>query len=108
MKRIEKEIFTANETYSEVTDESASRGDFSDTGFEREDMRYSIEDVLNWVEEHGIDSIQFNFKSVTIYGHFYTSSYRDGIDRQESLHLTGSEFNVRLLERIMDKKCKGM
>jgi hypothetical protein len=45
--------FKVSVTYSEVTPESASNGDFSETGFVSEDQIYTLRELIDLIKSEG-------------------------------------------------------
>lgn len=99
-----KERFSVDVTFSDVTPESAENGDFSETGFLLEDQRSSVLDVISMVEDQGCEHSQNNGTSLTIYGDFYTEDLYSGTERQECIHVNGSEKEIALLEGILKNR----
>lgn len=99
-----KYFFTVGQTFSEVTPESAELGDWSDHGWEREPSKeWTIAEILREIKNQGVEHISDNGSSLDVYGHFYTSCYRTGTDRQECLHIGGAPRNIRRLLKFLKK-----
>jgi hypothetical protein len=86
--------FNYNITYKEVTEESASMGDFSDTGFVSEDNEVECE------EDELIDTVASLLRDYTEPSAFIVdddcwfstdpeTDYSDGTERVESIHFSG-------------------
>lgn len=98
-----KTRYTISQSYSEVTPESASLGDFSETGWvDEKGWTGTLKDVLQAIKNQGFEHIQFNGKSVDVYGNFYTSDYRTGTERQECLHIEADSRAIEWLQKIID------
>ncbi len=99
-----KPLFTVSITYSEVTPESASIGDFSDTGFLREDeTNWRLKDIIKEVENQGVEYIQDNHNSLSVYGGFSIRDYYNGIEREECIHIDASPRNIKRILSILNK-----
>ena len=77
-------IFLASITYSEITPESASNGDFSETGYHQTPRVYSLRELIDLIKREG-----FYRESGTDWmtSGYYTSCYQTGTEREESLHV---------------------
>lgn len=75
-------------TYAETTPESAEIGDFSDTGFIDERQEVTFSELVRLMMEHYEPSQSPNdySKDVSYSSGSYTSDYRTGTSRQESIH----------------------
>lgn len=45
--------FKVSQTFSDVTPESAKQGDFSDTGFEFQDVEYTLRELIDYIKSNG-------------------------------------------------------
>jgi hypothetical protein len=75
-------------TYSEITPESCEQGDFSETGFISEVEEVSFSQLVDLMRTHcSPSSSPDNYDTRTYYStEFYTSDYRTGTEREESIH----------------------
>jgi hypothetical protein len=76
-------------TYSEITPESVEQGDFSDNGFISEIEALSFRDLVSLMEQHNEPSCspaKYWDEQTWFSTSFYTSDYRTGTERQESIH----------------------
>lgn len=102
---MKRHFFTVGQTYSEITPESASRGDFSDTGWEREKTNdWTIEDIIRALRDQGCEEISPHGSSVSIYGGYSTECYRTGTEKQLCLHISGAPKNISRLLKILKSK----
>lgn len=97
-----KPLFNVAQTYSEWTPESAEHGDFSDTGFEQEySTDWKLKDILRAIEDQGVDHIQDDGCTLSIYGWSYTSCYRTGTERELCLHIEASPRIINRLKKLI-------
>lgn len=97
------EIFTVSQTYQCVTPESAESGDFSDSGYEFKNKKYSLRDILHELKNQGRGHIQSGMGRIDIYGWSYTSDYSTAEDTTRCLHINASERLIRRLSNILEK-----
>ena len=88
-------VLYINRTFTEVTPESAEEGDFSAIGFIEQDQPVTFRELVNYMKNH-------NEASHTIDGNWhpstdtwftcysFTSCYRTGTERQESIHYSSN------------------
>lgn len=97
------EVFYVSETYSQVTPESASEGDFSECGYSHYGTFYTLKDVLSMERiKSGRDNGDGSFYD----GDFHVVSYRDGIEEEGCSHVTASKRNMERLRLILEQKNK--
>ena len=96
-------LFKVNKTYSETTPESASEGDFSDTGFVFENQIYTLEDLKDEIKRDGYTR---HGNTNWFETEFQTVCYRTGTDRSESLHI--EMIDSRLLESFIEDMFYGL
>lgn len=102
---MKKYFFTVGQTYTEVTPESASDGDFSDAGWEVEKTNdWTIDDILRALNDQGVEHIESGTLSISIYGWTSTICYRTATDKQLCLHIDGTERNIARLNKIIKQK----
>jgi hypothetical protein len=75
-------------TYAETTPESAEIGDFSDTGFITQYEEVTFTQLVELMRDYSSASQSPNDGSIDVsYSTgFYTSCYRTGTDRQDTIH----------------------
>lgn len=80
-------------TFAQITPESASVGDFSETGWVDEDGEEfeSVDEAIRWLKRQGItEASDSDFRSGIWYStDFSTIDYEDGTEEQNSFHLEG-------------------
>jgi hypothetical protein len=77
-----------NRTYAETTPESAEIGDFSDTGFIEQDEQVTFRQLVELMRDypHASQSPHDGNIDVSHSTSWYTSDYRTGTNRGESIH----------------------
>lgn len=89
-------------TYSEITPESASRGDHSETGWDMETSNdWSLEDLIQAVKNQGYEYMQNNGTSLDVYSGFTISCYKTGTERETCIHIAGTEDLINKIELII-------
>lgn len=89
-------------SYSEITPESASRGDFSETGWDTEPSNdWSIEDIVQAVKSQGFEYMQNNGTSLDIYSGFYIADYKTGTERETCIHINATEDQINKIELLI-------
>jgi hypothetical protein len=75
-------------TYTETTPESAEVGDFSDTGYIDERQEVTFRELVKLMKEHNDPSQSPTNGNIHTWfsSHSYTSDYRTGTERAESIH----------------------
>ena len=95
-------FFKTAMTYATVTPESASNGDFAETGWIREfpkDLDTDLIGALNELKSVSIESVSDDGgNSVDVYCHGFTSDYSTGEETTECLHIEAK--NRRQLEKL--------
>ena len=78
--------FIVNETYSEITPESAESGDFSETGFEFEDQEYTLSELISYIKSEGYyrEGKSTNWFTTG----FYVEDYATCTEKERNLHIT--------------------
>ncbi len=76
--------FKVNRTYSETTPDSASAGDFSDTGFVFEDQIYTLRELIDYIKA---EKFEREGKTNWLTQGWFTSCYSTGTEREECLHI---------------------
>ena len=82
--------YLASITFNEVTPESASEGDFSDTGFASEDQDYSLEELVHEINfNRGGLRVQrtSDTKASFIEQEYHVTDYSTGTERSEDIHV---------------------
>jgi hypothetical protein len=76
--------FLVSRTYSETTPESATEGDFSDTGYVHEAEEYTLRELIDLIKRDG-----FYREGGTrwLTNGWSTECYRTGTEREENLHI---------------------
>lgn len=99
-----KALFTVSQTFDEVTPESAEIGDFSDSGFEIEETTdYRLTDLINLINEQGVQHIQINGESMSIYGNNFTECYKTATEKTLTVHVKAKVRNIKRIEYIINK-----
>jgi hypothetical protein len=99
-------IFLVSQTFTETTIESAEQSDFSDSGFVFEKTYMKIVEILDELQNQGIEHAQFSGnKRIDLYGHVNTY-FVDGSESQNCLHITGKEKHINRLAKIIACKFK--
>ena len=77
-----------NRTFTETTPESAEEGDFSDIGFITENEKVTFSELVKLMKEHvhPSQSPHDGGTNVWYYCSSFTSDYKTGTDREESIH----------------------
>lgn len=101
----EAEEYTVSKTYSVVTPESAKDGDYAETGFEWEDKKMTLSDVLSEINELGFyENLQGRGGSESLYGVDSDTDYKTGEETTYALHIDGSkEAMLKLAEKLKGK-----
>ncbi len=78
-----------NITYATTSPESLDSGEFEETGFERENEKFSFRELVTLMKEHTEPSSSGNVTENTWFStDFYTVNFRDGINKQTSIHFS--------------------
>lgn len=106
------EPFSVSMTYEIITPESAEHGDVEDQGYDYQDKRMSLSDVVREVESHGpYDEIQEMSDSRGALLRLYESegsiNYRTGAETRHALHIRGSERAIRRLAQVLASRDVG-
>jgi hypothetical protein len=97
-------MFTVSKTFQVVTQESASRGDFSEDGFEFEDSSMSLRDLLDEVNSLGYFEVNGDSSRLDLYGVDPDTDYQTGDETTFCLHIDGPSRAVARLKRLINKK----
>lgn len=111
-RRDPAEPFSVSMTYEVVTPESAEHGDVEDRGYDYQDKRMSLSDVVREVESHGpYDEIQEmddrRGALLRLYESDGSTDYRTGAETRHQLHIRGSERAIRRLAQVLDSRGVG-
>ncbi len=81
--------FLVTLTYSEITPESATRGDFSDTGFIFQEQEYSLRELINYIQSESFyrEGPKGRFKTGWFTTGFQHICFKTGTEREENLHI---------------------
>lgn len=94
MKFYSDETIILGRTYNETTPESVAEGDFSESGWVFQDVEHTVDEFV-----HLIDSELMTCESSTwLSTDWYTTCYKTGTDRQESIHLGNEGITERMRE----------
>ena len=85
------ETIVLSRTFSESTPESVEHGDFSDTGFICEGDTYDMVELVDMVAEHSQHSSSEVDHNTWTSCDWYTTCYKTGTEREESLHLKSTD-----------------
>lgn len=77
-----------NRTFAETTPESVEIGDFSNTGFVIENEQVTFRELVKLMEEHYLPSSSLINEHTWFSTEFYTTNYRTGAEREESIHFS--------------------
>lgn len=79
-----------NRTFAEITPESCEDSDFSDSGFIEEDLEVSFTELVRLMKDHYQSSCSPDNGNINTWYStgFYTSDYRTGTEREESIHFS--------------------
>ena len=100
------EVFKVSVTYSEITPESAKECDFSDTGFESEDVNYTLKELIalferKWFNEASCSELSYGCWFST---EFQIIDYSTATERSESIHIECSECNWNRLIKVLEHR----
>lgn len=94
--------FTISKTYDIVTDDSASRGDFAESGYEYKNEKHTLRSVLSEIRESGcLDNFQDNQTSQSLYCDDYDTDMYTGDETTYALHIDGSERAMKRLNKVI-------
>jgi hypothetical protein len=104
--------FKVSVTFSRVTPESAEHGDFSETGFESENVPMTLREVLGAIEREGFvnpscwpcNVDNFSRGRVWLSTEYATVDYRTGESEERSLHIDAAPRNLRRLWRFLNQR----
>jgi hypothetical protein len=99
-----------SKTFTEVTPESAENGDFSKTGFIEKRVKVTFRELVELMKDHphGSQSPNDGNKHVWYTCSSFTSDYKKGVERDESIHFhrqntPNAEKYWRLARKFADK-----
>ncbi len=96
-----KPLFLVAKTFDVITEESASEGDFAETGYVYEETRMTLKEVLDEVNSLGSFETNGCGDSLSLYGVDPDIDYYDGSETRECLHIDASERVIRRLSRLI-------
>lgn len=101
----QSEEYTVSKTYGVVTPESAKEGDYSEQGFEWEDKKMTLDDVLSAINELGYyENFQGTGGSESLYGTDAEQDFKTGEETTYALHIDGSkEAMLKLAAKLKEK-----
>lgn len=103
------EPFSVSMTYEVVTPESAEYGDAEDRGYEYEDRRMSLGDVVRELHRKGPwDEVQVHSTLLRAYGADGDVDYRTGAETRYDLHVRGSERAIKRLAQYLESGHAGV
>jgi hypothetical protein len=90
-----------SKTFSETTPESAEHGDFSNSGFEWQDVEYTFKELIDELKNNNYCIHQLDR---TISNDFETVCYRTMTERQFSLHYSrdNNERSVKYWKKALE------
>lgn len=97
-----KELFTVSKTYDIVTPESTEEADFAESGFEFENDKMMLADVLREVERLGGYSMDSYENWVDLYGYDAERNMRDGSETTYALRIKGSPRAIKRLKMVLE------
>ncbi len=109
-KALRRNRFLVSRTYDVVTPESASIGDFAESGFVHEARETDLEDILSTLRSdfgcfefncYPVTSIRGN--TVSLYETDGTENYRTGENTREALHIEASPRVIQRLIRLLSR-----
>jgi hypothetical protein len=88
-------------TYATITDESASNGDFAETGFEIEDKEISVDDIVHLIVTGFTDPSSWPLRAGGLSGVWLSNEFEQDIysgeQTQQSLHIDASEAELEII-----------
>ena len=76
-------VFNVSETYQHTTPESAEHGDFHETGFNWQDVEYTLRELVEYIKYSGYKS----FDSDWLQTYSEIVCYRTGLEETLCLHV---------------------
>ncbi len=100
-------MFSLGITYSTITPESCSQGDFADTGWAKKTQLMSLRDVMNEIDHHSTIYMESYGNNITLNGESYIVNYRSGEEEINDIHITASTRRIKRLTKLI-KQWKGL
>jgi hypothetical protein len=100
----DQELFSVNKTYDIVTHESASRGDYEETGFEWQDKKMSFNDIQDEIKNHlgYYENLQPNSShGQSLYGVDPDTDYKTGEETRYAIHIKGAPEDMLKLSNML-------
>ena len=95
-------LFIVSKTYEIVTPESAEEGDAEERGFEFENTKMTLAEVLSEVRDLGSHHVQSNRSTqISLYGQGEYVDYSTGDTKTYALHIRGPSRAISRLEDIL-------
>lgn len=97
-------LFQVSKTYDIVTIESASRGDYAESGFVYESTSMTLRELVQELNSiGGLENFQANDISQSLYSIDPDIDYSTGDERNEAIHIKANPRVMKRFNRIFPK-----